>query len=155
MSITKTVNKLQSMGFNLSLKTNGNISIKFKGEPSGNAKALLEELKIHKDEAVRYLQGGTLNPRIEGQKARELLKKQGWFAVQSQTLGGEIVIWIRDGKVIIPMRWQNHVRYTMKELQALAEDGGITEEGLKQIHEAKKMFNGEVKPLEGFKWPEN
>lgn len=55
MSITKTVNKLQSMGFDLSLKTNGNISIKFKGTPSDNTKELLKELKEHKQEAIQLL----------------------------------------------------------------------------------------------------
>jgi hypothetical protein len=80
----------------------------------------------------------------EAGKASRLIKEQGWCAVQSLALGGEIVIWARDGKVVVPVRWQSNVRYEMDELVALDANGGISKKGLRQIHQAKKLFEGQV-----------
>ncbi len=85
-----------------------------------------------------------LDSRREGMKARELLKKQGWVAIKSHALDGEIVLWVLNGKIVIPARWQSNVRYTMDEIAALVADGGVTEEGLRRVHEAKRIFSGTV-----------
>ncbi|MBT9168168.1 MAG: hypothetical protein DDT19_01513 [Syntrophomonadaceae bacterium] len=79
--------------------------------------------------------------RHEGQKARELLSQQGWCAVRSKALGGEVVIWAKDG-VAIPAEWRGTVIYTMAELTLVADTADLTPAKLRQIHEAKKVFNG-------------
>ncbi len=142
----KVVRELEKLGFSLWLDGD-NIKYHFQGESKpeqATIKPLLDVLKARKPEAVRYLQGRPVDPRCEGKKARALLNKQGWCAVKSQALGGEIVIWANDGKVIIPARWQGNVLYSMDEIAALAADGGVTEEGLRRVHEAKRIFGGTV-----------
>ena len=113
------------------------------GAPAGVVPPdLLETLRRHKPELVAMLK--RKDAQSEGEKARNLLALQGWCAVKSHTLGGEIVVWANDGKVIIPTRWQNNVVYTVAELKALTADGGVTAEGLRQLHQAKKLFNGNI-----------
>lgn len=54
-----------------------------------------------------------------------------------------MVIWVWDAKVAIPARWRGAVTYTLTELEALA---GVTPEGLKKLHQAKKTFRGKIGP---------
>ena len=54
MSISKTVNKLQEVGFSLSLEGD-KVKVTFPGQPPREAKPLLNELKARKKEAVDYL----------------------------------------------------------------------------------------------------
>ncbi len=85
-----------------------------------------------------------LDPRREGKKARELLNRLGWCAIRSYALGGEVIVWLQDNQVLIPERWQENVRYSLDEIKALLADGGVTQEGLRRIHEAKRIFSGTV-----------
>lgn len=146
----RAIRELEKIGFRFYL-SGGGIKYTFQGSTKPDpdtVKPLLAEIKAKKEEAIHYLQGEPVDPRKEGQKARELLKAQGWCAVKSKALGGEVVLWVKDGKVAVPARWQENVRYTMEELRALAQAPKINEEGLRKIHQAKKLFNGTVQAAE-------
>jgi len=77
-------------------------------------------------------------------RVAELLNGQGWVAIKSSVLDGEIVIWARDGKVAIPTRWQSAVKYTVDELNSMAYQEGFTEDKLRLMHRAKKAFGVET-----------
>jgi len=81
--------------------------------------------------------------RAEAEKAQRLLREQGWCVVWSRVLG-EPVVWVRDAKVVIPARWQNAVKYTLAELEALTRPPKPDPEGLRKLHEAKRVFGGEI-----------
>jgi len=82
--------------------------------------------------------------RREAEKAAKLLEEQGWCAVASQTLGGEVVLWVKNAKVTVPAKWQNAVRYTLAELAALTKPPKPGPEELRKLHEAKRLFGGEI-----------
>lgn len=75
---------------------------------------------------------------------RAELERRGWTLIYSKTLG-EPVLWLRDSNVVVPGRWRKHVAYTLAELAALR---GVTPDGLREIHAAKKVFGGTVLPPE-------
>lgn len=104
------------------------------------AGVLTPELK----ETVRR-QKPTLIALLEVQEAKRLLETQGWVVIHSKTLG-ETVLWCRDEKVIIPARWRDAVKYTLRELQTLTGNPSLNAEGLKRIHKAKKEFDGKILP---------
>ncbi len=118
--------------------------LRVKGPLTDALRALIRE---HKAALIAALQRELIdpfNPQAEGKKARELLDQNGWCAVRSHALDGETVIWSLDGKVLIPARWRDNVRYTIAELAALVAEPRVTAEGLRRIHEAKKLFSGTV-----------
>lgn len=104
------------------------------------AGVLTPELK----ETVRR-QKPALIALLEAREAKRLLEMQGWVAIYSKTLG-EAVLWCRDEKVIIPTRWRDAVKYTLRELQTLTSNPSLNAEGLKRIHKAKKEFDGKILP---------
>lgn len=67
----------------------------------------------------------------------------GWAAVRSHLLG-ETVLFLRDETVPIPPEAAGLVTYTRAELSILATG---SEEALKEIHRAKKVFGGRVTSL--------
>lgn len=85
-------------------------------------------------------------PELDFQ-AREISKifyEKGWVAFSSRLLNGEVVVFVRDAKVVIPTRWQNAVAYTLEELETLTAPPIPDREGLKAIHEVKKLFEGRI-----------
>lgn len=46
---------------------------------------------------------------------------------------------------MVPERWRRYVGYTVDELKALA---GVTQEGLRVTHQAKRIMGGTVLPPE-------
>ncbi len=76
---------------------------------------------------------------------RQRLAGPGWVAIESKTLV-ETVLFVRDRKAEVPDRWQKAVRYTLDELGELR---GKDPEGLKLVHEVKRVMGGEIVPEEG------
>lgn len=107
---------------------------------------LLEELKRRKEEAIRWLTFRQQKPNyeLEAALAARLLKKLGWCAVESRTLGGEVVLWVKDAGVAVPAKWRNAIRYTLVELEALTRPPKPGPEDLRKLHEAKRLFDGEI-----------
>ncbi|MBT9168572.1 MAG: hypothetical protein DDT19_01919 [Syntrophomonadaceae bacterium] len=89
-------------------------------------------------------QAEPLDAKREAKKAQELVARQGWCAVKSEALGGEVVIWAKNTTVTIPSQWRGAVVYTLKELAALATPPKPTPDQLRLIHEAKRIFSGTV-----------
>lgn len=77
------------------------------------------------------------------EEAVRLIGEMGYLVVRSKTLGGEVVIWVKDERVAIPERWRNAVTYTLEELRRIAERRVPSEE-LRKLHEAKRLFEGRI-----------
>lgn len=103
------------------------------------AREFMKERKLKKQEEQ-------INNELEAAKAEELLEAQGWCIVKSTVLD-ELIVWAADKHVAIPARWKGAVKYTLEELRELTKEPLPNKEELKQIHKAKKEFNGKIKPL--------
>lgn len=103
---------------------------------------LLEELRRRKEEALAWLRAQP-DYQQEAARARRLLAERGWCAVFSKVLG-EVVRWARDGKVAIPERWKDAVRYHLGELEALTGPPCTGVEKLHKLHETKRTLSGEA-----------
>lgn len=104
-------------------------------------KPLLEELKQCKGEALRYLQqrqGKLIDFATEAKKVKEALQKTELAKIYSEPLG-ESVYFAKDERAAA--RTGSTVVYTIDELRRLA---GVNREGLRQIHQAKKLFGGKI-----------
>lgn len=77
-------------------------------------------------------------------EVRRLLNERGWVAIESGTLG-ETVLFVRDRGAEAPEAYRGLVRYTLDELTELR---GKDPEGLRLVHEVKKVFDGEIQPQE-------
>ncbi len=73
---------------------------------------------------------------------KKALRERGIAAIQSDALDGEVIYFAKDMKAAqkAPV---GAVAYTLDELRAIVQDPP-SKEGLKQIHSAKKLFNGQV-----------
>lgn len=79
----------------------------------------------------------------EADEAIRQLREQGWVAIKSRALRGEIIVWVVDARVAVPVRFEGAVRYALHELQHLTE-AGIRPANLRLVHEAKQLCNGEI-----------
>lgn len=79
-------------------------------------------------------------------RVRHLLATRGWVAIESGTLGGEVVLLLRDDTIQAPPRRAGHVAYTLAEL---AQVQGMSPAQLREVHEVKRIFDGWVAPPEG------
>jgi len=121
--VRKAIEELEAMGISFTLRK-GNIRWKASNQLSEEAKKKLAELKQHKKEVKKLL---------KERKANELLKKQGWFLLNSSVLG-EVVAVAKDKNTKVP---KNYVTYTLDEIKVLKkefDEGQLDEEGLKRIH---------------------
>jgi hypothetical protein len=59
----------------------------------------------------------------------------GWVSIRSETLGGELVVFVRDGRVKVPSDQSQLLRYTWSELQQLMD---ATPEALRVLHQFKQ-----------------
>lgn len=91
-----------------------------------------------KDHAQEPQENGSL---AEAKKVRAALYRHGLVKIRSETLG-EVVCWARDDKEAAKAP-AGTVVYTLDELRELTR-GNPTREGLRQVHEAKKIFGGTV-----------
>lgn len=74
-------------------------------------------------------------------RTSELLITQGWCLWKCSTLGGDVVVVVRDESVKgIP---EGYPIYTELELGELCQDG-VSEATLKLVHETKKMAGAKV-----------
>ncbi|HSV31726.1 MAG TPA: hypothetical protein VLH40_06870 [Atribacteraceae bacterium] len=130
----QTVLELQRLGFRLWLDGT-NIKYEHRGTAKPDAatiKPLVAELKANKAEAVKYL---------SVEDGERQLASHGWCAMASGVLG-ETVILVRDEGVLVPDRYRDAVRYTLDELTTLTTSPKVSVEGLRWIHEVKKVFTG-------------
>lgn len=65
----------------------------------------------------------------------------GWAVVESRTLEGECVVWVRDESVRLPESVKDLVCYTWAELEFLLD---ITPNELRHIHATKRLFGATV-----------
>lgn len=77
----------------------------------------------------------------EAAKVKAALSNQGIAAIKSGTLG-EVVYWAKD-ETEAAKAPKGAVVYTLSELRHLYSEG-TTRKGLRQVHEAKKIFNGRL-----------
>lgn len=139
--------QLEEVGYQVAL-VGDNVRLTWRGVGKPDpaiVRPLLEELKRRKEEAIRWLASRQQQPDYEAEaaKAQRLLEKRGWCLVWSRVLG-EPVVWVRDAKVVIPTRWQNAVKYTLAEFEALTKPPLPGPEELRRLHEAKRRFGGEI-----------
>ena len=79
----------------------------------------------------------------QSEQARRLeytLTTRGYAGIRSSFIE-DIVVFVRDDSVVVPVRWADKVRFTMDELALMA---GSSPEAVKQIYEVKRVFGGEV-----------
>jgi len=77
----------------------------------------------------------------EARKAKEALKKYGIAKIRSRALDGEIIYFAKD-KQAARRTPKGAVVYTLEELAALLAEPVPDKDGLRQIHECKKLFGG-------------
>lgn len=70
------------------------------------------------------------------------LATRGYAGISSDIIG-DIVVFVRDNSVCVPAKWSGKVRFTMDELSLMV---GSSPEAVKQIHDIKRVFGGEVVP---------
>jgi len=135
--------ELERIGYEATLKDDGQgISLKYKGEGKPDpdqVKPLIEEIKQRKQEAISYLMQQEPGHKKEARKIEKLLEEKGFAKINSATLG-EVVIFARDDKAAQKAP-TGYVVYTMPEIRHLIELK-TDPEGLRRIHEAKKVFPG-------------
>lgn len=115
-------------------------TLRVRGPLTDNLRAAIKE---NKPELVALLrEQAALDAQAE--EIAEIFRKRGLVVFESRLLGGEKIMFVRDAKVVIPTKWQNAVKYTLAELEALTAHPLPDREGLKAIHGAKKLFGGRV-----------
>lgn len=96
----KVVNDLIEMGFNLKVN-NGNIKMEFKGSTSPPTpeilKPLLEELKLHKEEAIKYIKSIVIFEAYEGaafdSQVQDILNKNiQWLRLDVYRISRKMVL---------------------------------------------------------------
>ncbi|HEY8415947.1 MAG TPA: hypothetical protein VIK99_09265 [Thermaerobacter sp.] len=100
----------------------------------------------HRPRPVRPASPGPARRIKSAAEAQRELAQRGWTALWSHVLG-ETVLIVRDENVPLPDSLRRrYVRYTLREIQLLR---GVTPEGLRELHAAKRVFGGEVMPADG------
>lgn len=152
--------KLKDAGYSISLQGE-ELKLTWTGQGKPNpaqVKPLLAELKERKQEALAYIRSQQERPQqaqvidfaAEAEKVKTALSRQGIVKIKSETLGEE-VYWARDNKEAVKAP-AGAVVYTIDELRHLYS-AGTTREGLRQVHEAKKLFGGKVVGEDSIKNP--
>ncbi|MDI6740758.1 MAG: hypothetical protein QME74_10405 [Candidatus Edwardsbacteria bacterium] len=130
----------------------------WKNEAAYKAKAA-ELLRPHHDQLVELLQNfaaqlnAALSSGTQGDRIRAHLDINGYCAIKSGVLDGEVIWFVRDAKAAESSRAakmvpQDATCYTLDELQTLvanpqAELRSATDD-LRKLHFAKKTFNGTI-----------
>ncbi|MCL5104960.1 MAG: hypothetical protein M1133_12720 [Armatimonadetes bacterium] len=93
------------------------------------------------------------SPEASDQSARlaHLLSAQGYAAINSAVVG-DMVIVIRDDSVAVPDKWSSKMRFTLDELTLMV---GSALEMVKQAHQVKRVFGGNVVPADGYPFPDD
>lgn len=106
--------------------------------------ALARRLLEHKAEVLAALEAEQTPPVTEPtdfDRADAFFQEHGWVPIRSRTLGGEVVVFLRDEQVAVPEQWRDAVSYTLEDLAALE---GVSPDGLRLTHETKRIFGGRV-----------
>ena len=111
-----------------------------------------ELLKPHHNQLIELLQTFTI--RIDAELSQSNVKKRiaahldinGFCAIESEALGGEVVWFVRDRsfKEKLPRGAKGKVAYTLDELKTLVDKPPESDEALRKLHEAKRIFNGTI-----------
>lgn len=101
---------------------------------------LVEAVQAHGPDLLSLFR----EPETEGSVSWRLSPDgPGWAAVRSHVLG-EAILFLRDEAVALPPEAAGLLTYTWAELEILAT---ATEDALREIHRAKKLFGGRVTSL--------
>lgn len=120
------------------------------GKPDPDqVKPLFAELKERKQEALIYLRSQQEQPQqaqvidfqVEATKVRDYLRRHGIVEIRSATLGEDVFFAVDDKAAAKAPK--KAVIYTLDELRELVR-GPLTQDDLKQIHTAKKIFYGRI-----------
>lgn len=141
MTATEILDKITRSGCRVTLtgeqlKVTGPLTDSLRAAIRENKAALVAELQRREAEPINY--------PAETEKVRQVLRQQGWAAIRSQALDGEIMLWTLDSAAEVPKQWSGCVRYDLDELQALSTGPKVDAAGLRMIHEAKRIFDGQV-----------
>jgi hypothetical protein len=114
-----------------------------------------ELLKPHHDQLIELLQAFTIRIDAElkhgskgdgNEKARIAahLDINGYCAIESEALNGEIIYFARDRGTVISKVPKGKVAYTLDELKTLRDRPPESNEALRKLHEAKRIFSGTI-----------
>ena len=121
----------------------------WKSDEAYKAKAA-ELLRPHHEQLVNLLQNfaaqlnAALSSGTQGDRIRAHLDINGYCAIQSRVLDGEVVWFARDAQTAARVPQQAAV-YTLDELQGLVNSPPAPDD-LKRLHFAKKTFSGTIIP---------
>lgn len=114
-------------------------------------KQIRDELKLNKEGLLELLRSGHGHPPTgctSDTSLTRLCDGPGWAVVESGTLRGECVVWVRDESVRLPEGVKDLVCYTWAELEFLLD---ISPENLRHIHATKRLFGATVSGSESLR----
>ncbi len=92
----------------------------------------------------QVLRSRLLAPSDQSTQLAHLLSIRGYAGIRSAIVG-DIVLIVRDDTVAVPARYSGKVRFTLDELSLMI---GSSPEAVKQAHNVKRVFGGEVVPTD-------
>jgi len=138
MDVNAVLKKLIAGGIQLKVIED---KLKIKGNLTNEDKAMVKQFK---EEIIAKITREQNNLQAKPGQVDDLLAKKGYVRIYSNVLG-EVVLWVANDQIAKQMNDNNNlVIYTLEELNILTGDKTLTVEGLKRIHEAKKMFGGKI-----------
>lgn len=142
MTATDILHTLEQAGCTVILDGN---TIKVRGGQLNDD--LRAAIRAHKPELITMLREKS-DLDAQAQEISKIFHEKGWVTFSSQLLNGEEVVFVKDEKVVIPTRWKDAVTYTLAELEALTAPPILDAEDLRMMHEAKRVFEGEIVTVE-------
>ena len=109
-----------------------------------------ELLRPHHDQLIELLQTFTYRIDAELKQSNEKariaahLDINGYCAIESEALNGEIIYFARDRDTVISKVPKGKVAYTLDELKTLRDKPPESNEALRKLHEAKRIFSGTI-----------
>ena len=138
MDVKLVLEKLKTNGIQLKLLDG---SLKIQGKLTDEDKDLIKQFK---DEIIVRLTAEQEESRVMSEKIDAMLENKGYAYLFSEVLGEKLIF--ADTEITAKQLSEDSdlVIYTMDELKVLCKDKSFTLEGLKRIHEAKKLFGGNI-----------
>lgn len=138
MDVNSVLKKLIAGGIQLKVVEN---KLKIKGNLTNEDKALVKQFK---EEIIAVLTTEQDELKVKAGKVDRLLETESFVHIYSKVLG-EVVLWVANEQLKRKLQKNNDVViYTKDELNILCKDKSFTVEGLKRIHEAKRLFGGKL-----------
>ena len=138
MDVELVLEKLKTNGIQLKLLDG---SLKIQGKLTDEDKDLIKQFK---DEIIVRLTAEQEESRVMSEKIDAMLENKGYAYLFSKLLGEKLIIADTEMTAKQLSEDSDLVIYTMDELSVLCKDKSFTLEGLKRIHEAKKLFGGNI-----------